>query len=317
MVQVLPYIPTFGERLIPALADLGNAAGTYVKKRYDKKAFEDEMEAFKKSRNSGNTDTSENADNSGMTPMDKMNNEMQNQSSNNSGELNFSKLLSLRQKAAAVHGEKAADSLINSIIEQQKLDQKEAQEVRKEGRAEERKYSEAQNLPFFEKLAADKENLPSAIQSNEQVIDAILKGNVGPGSLPHVARIATDLGAPNSITKMLESTDSKEFNNGIKGLMGHTIKDTFRGTTTQREIDIAEAMQAEIGVKPQANLAAAWAVQSDLMIRQEKMRLADELLAQGVSRSKIPAIVDKKLQPYRKNIKDQYFQAIAELRKEK
>jgi len=204
-----------------------------------------------------------------------------------------------------------------SLLANQKLQNKAALDIQKEERAGERKLQEAEQLPFIEKIARDRDTLPAAIQSNDQIIDAIIKGDVGPGSMPHLGAIARDLGVPSSITKLLESTDSKEFNSGVKLLMGKTIKDTFRGTTSKREIEIAEQVQAEIGVKPEANLAAAWAVQADLMARQEEIRLYDELLEQGVSRTKIPAVINKQMLPYRKQLKEEYFQAIDELRKKK
>lgn len=303
MVQVLPYVPSFGERLAPVLAEAGSNIAQGLDRRNAMTALQKILAPQQASQGvPGHISTAMNGA-GGMQ-----------QTSQPASPFQALQIYSLAEKA---YGPEGAKQLTNSYLQQQKLTEKEAQEVRKEQRTEERDLAKAENLPFFEKLAADRESLPAAMQSNEQVIDAILKGNVGPGSLPHLGRIAADLGVPASITKMLESTDSKEFNNGIKGLMGHTIKDTFRGTTTQREIDIAEAMQAEIGVRPEANLAAAWAVQSDLLIRQEKLRLAQDLQEQGIARAKIPAIVEKQLEPYRKQLKDQYFEAIQELRKKK
>lgn len=194
---------------------------------------------------------------------------------------------------------------------------KHSQELQKEDREFERKLQEKEVLPYFEQIAKDADNLSGALQSNQQIIDAIINGDIGPGSLAHFGEIAKDLGIPSSIANLLQSPDTKEFNNGIKQLMGHTIKDTFRGTTTQREIDLAEAMQAEIGVDPNANLAAAWAVQSDLLLRQERLKLHNDYIAEDKPRSKIPAMVNKKLEPYRKQLSDQYFEAISELRKKK
>jgi hypothetical protein len=211
-------------------------------------------------------------------------------------------------------GTEGAKVAMNSLLQQQKMEQKEGIEIRKEKRGEERKLAETEQVPYYEQIAADRKSLNDYMQSSEQMIDAIKSGEVDPLSLSNIGHIATDLGVPASITNMLETPGSKEFNNGLKQLMGHTIKDTFRGNTTGNELKIAQSMQAEIGVRQEANLAAALSVKSGLLLRQERLRLHDELLEQGVSRSKIPAIVEKKLESYRKKLHDDYFEAINHLR---
>lgn len=300
MVQVLPYVPSFGEKLVPVLAQAGSDVAEGIQTRRARSALDKLLNPQPMPQVSDPLNPS---------PMAGVAAAPQQQG------LQPSKVMQLYSLAEKGYGKEQAKILANSYVEQQKLAGKEGAEIRKEERSTERKLQETEQVPFFDKVAKDRETLPSAIQANDQVIDAIMNGKVGPTSLANVSRIAQDLGVPKSITNMLESPDSKEFNNGIKGLMGHTIKDTFRGTTTQREINIAEAMQAEIGVKPEANLAAAWAVQSDLMLRQEQLRLYDDLVAQGVPRGKIPAVVNKQIEPYRKQLKEQYFEAIDELRK--
>ena len=61
-------------------------------------------------------------------------------------------------------------------------------------------------------------------------------------------------------------------------------------------------MLSELGVSEDANLASAWGLQSALEIREQRIRLTDQLREQGVSPSKIPATVDKMLQPFRKEL---------------
>lgn len=296
MVQVLPYVPSFLEKLTPYLQQAGEDINTGIQQRSAMKGLESLINP------PAQAEPGKEQPKAPVSPLESL------------SPINEVKTFKLAEKAV---GPQAAKVLIDNLMQTQKMKDKENIEIRKEERASERKLQETEQVPFFEKIAKDREVLPSALQSNEQVIDAIIKGDVGPGSLPHLGAIARDLGVPDSLTKLLESTDSKEFNSGIKQLMGRTIKDTFRGTTSAREIEIAEAVQAEIGVKPEANLAAAWAVQSDLMARQEELRLYDELIEQGVSRSKIPAVINKKMMPYRKQLKDEYFEAINQLREKK
>lgn len=302
-IQILPYVQSPLEQLTPYISQAAGEIGQGIKQRTAMGALQAYYnKGMKTSPISGEgkagspTQTSEPQQGS-LQPLDV-------------GKLYLTAL------NASGGDENYARQLVSTEIKKQEVEQKNINQIAKEDRALEREFQKEEQKPFFEHVASDKQNLGSAMQANEQVIDAILKGGVGPGSLPHIAAIARDLGVPKSITTSLESTDSKEFNNGVKQLMGRTIKDTFRGTTSQREIDIAESFQSEIGATEEANLAAAWAVQSDLMVRQERLRLYDEAREKGVPYSKIVPVVEKQLEPYRKQIKDYYFQSLERLRKD-
>src|ERR1700754_3794063 len=133
MVQVLPQAPSFGERLVPYLHDLGVSAGTYMKKKWDRTAFENEMEKFNSKNKSkdGSQDNSESKENSFETPMDKMN-QVQNETDPG---YDPSALFSLYRKASTYLGPKDADALLKTYIEKSKLAEKEGQEIRKEDRA--------------------------------------------------------------------------------------------------------------------------------------------------------------------------------------
>ena len=302
MVQILPYIESPLQQLMPHISEAAGQIGKGLKQRsalgalqaYYNKPAQNTKTASPGQESTQNSPQAQ----GGINPLDVG-------------------ALYLNALNASGGDENYARQLVGAETKKQALEQKNLNEMAKEERVAERKLQETEQVPFFERIAKDRDVLPSAIQSSDQVIDAIIKGDIGPGSLPHIGRVAQDLGIPKSITHLLESPDSKEFNSGIKQLMGRTIKDTFRGTTSQREIDIAEAVQAEIGVNPQANLAAAWAVQSDLMFRQEQLKLYDQLIDQGVPRTKIPAIISKKIEPFRKQLKDEYFQAIEQMRGKK
>lgn len=361
MVQVLPAVPSFGERLAPVLAqgiaNLGEGYRQYKSKKNDdmlwkqlqnpeiqnkpldligviskfsperRKSLETLyggiLEQQEKSRLENSAINNYAAQFEGGMPQQEGDSEnikpstsspatdtiSPNAPSQESNRALKEKLRKDASRSGAVG--KFAKSKLEEIEHQEEL----ALEKSRPEREYEFKALEKEQLPFFEQIGQDRERIPSALQSNQQVLDAIISGNVGPGSLPHIGKILNSVGVPDSITKLLESTDSKEFNNGIKALLGHTLKDTFRGTTTQREISIGEAMQAEVGVNKNANLAAAWGVQADLKIKEERLRLYDKFIEEGKPRSKIPALIDKELKPYRQKLSDQYFEAINELRK--
>lgn len=307
-IQVLPAVPTFGNRLAQTLGEAGGviAEGYAQKKAMSnlQKLLNDYENPPQQVQNSGTlAEQTANAAQGGQAPAPVK-----------KEPLNPVRMLQLQKAAAKAVGEKAADAMVKTMMEKEKLALKKQNEMEKEEREYERKLTEKEQIPFFEEIAKDTVELEDNIQANDQIIDAIFSGNVGPGSLANLGNIAAELGAPPSVLKGLQSVDAKEFSNGLKGLMGHTIKDLFRGTTTQREIDLAEAMQAEIGVKPEANLAAAFATEIGLKFREERLRLYNDLVKEGVPRRKIPEIVNKQLKPFRKELKDQYFEIIEELR---
>lgn len=302
MVQIIPANPTFGTLLAQALGNVGLNLGEGLTKRFENKRIQSFLGNYLPggaAADNSSPGTSANLNPSNNTVSQPQSNQI------------------TPQVLASAAADPALRPYLPVLQGQYEQQQKQIRDIQKEERADERTFREAELKPYFERIAKNKESLPDALQSNEQVIDAIQKGKVGPGSSAHLAKIAEDLGVPSSITKLLQSPDSKEFNNGIKRLYGNTIKDTFRGTTTQREIDIAEATEAEIGVSKEANLAAALATQARLLIKQEELRIHDELVEQGTPRAKIPALVEKKLMPYRKRLSKDYFDKVEQLRSKK
>ena len=66
-----------------------------------------------------------------------------------------------------------------------------------------------------------------------------------------------------------------------------------------------------------ANQAALFLLQSDLLIRQEKVRLAEQAREEGISNYDIPDYVRKNLKPFQKNVSKDYIEAVRELSKKK
>lgn len=196
--------------------------------------------------------------------------------------------------------------------------QKEANEKLNMKREEtERKPIEKSVESFFNKIQEDQEKIPGLELSLESMLDAVQRGDVDPFSSAHIADIATAFGAPESLTRAFQTPGSKEFNTARKSFLSSTLKDAFRGATTGKEIELAESLLAQVGVKPEANQAALFLLQSDLMVRQEKVRLTEEAREKGISNYKIPEYVNKNLKPFQKQLSTEYIEAIRELSKKK
>ena len=122
-------------------------------------------------------------------------------------------------------GKIAADAYLQDY----KLRQKEAQQIRQEERA----LGMAGSKDYFEKVESDRLKIPEEKLATEMIMDSILSGEIDPWSSAHIGEIARSFGAPESLTKILETPGSKEFKTARKTFIGNTIKDAFKGTTTK------------------------------------------------------------------------------------
>lgn len=281
MVQVLPYIPSFGEKLIDKLAEAGTNISQGLMQRNANQAL---SSMLNKAQTSGENPIQ------GKSPL---------------------QMLQLYKTAETALGKDSAKVLVDQLTNQQTLAAKEGIEIRKEDRA----IANAGSKDFFERVESDRLKLPEEELASDMILDAIKGGEIDPWSNAHLADIARSFGAPDSLANLLETPGSKEFKTARKTFIGNTIKDAFRGTTTKVEINLAEDMLAEVGVSKEGNLASAWGLQASTAIRKERLRLADELREKGVSASKIPATIDKMMQPYIKEVKSEYFEALKSLKK--
>ncbi len=216
----------------------------------------------------------------------------------------------------------AAERRLQELDKEEEIERKELETIASEER---KKQAEIQsenrqilNKPvesFFNKIEGDRIKIPQAQLSNDMIIDAIKNGDTDPWSAGHIAQVAKSFGVPSELTRILETPGSKEFSTARKTFIGNTIKDAFRGTTTTTEINLVEEMLSEIGATKWANLSSAFGIQAALDIDQARIQMADQLKEEGVSPAKIPPTVDKMLRPYEKLVKDEYFEAVRELRK--
>jgi hypothetical protein len=206
-------------------------------------------------------------------------------------------------------GEEGARIYINHDLERTKLQQKEALALQ----AEERAYKAPAIKSFYEDLEGQRQKIDEQDFAAKSVVNAINTGQTGTFSSANLGSFLENLGAPPEIRKALETPGSKEFKAASKTFLANTMRDTFKGTTTGREISIGEQIGAELGVNENANLAAAFFQQAKINIAKEKIRLVDELTAEGVAPSKIPAVVDKMIKPFVEEEKKEYFEAVREL----
>lgn len=298
-VQVLPHVPGFGESLVNTLIQAGGAIGEGLKARASRNALAEIANRFQKGQSSS-------------TPASPVQ-QMQAEANQASTPVSLSPLdiAEIGKYAERAYGPEGGKAFTNALLQQQKLQEKEAADVRKEERALGRIGQE----DFFKKIENDRVKLPEEELANEMIMDAIKNGDIDPFSSAHIADIAKSFGAPDSLVKILETPGSKEFKTAKKTFISTILRDTFKGTTTKAEINLAEDMIAEVGVSKEGNLASAWGMQVAVDLRKERIRLTDELKEKGVTPSKIPALVDKMMIPYTRELKDEYFEALRSLRK--
>lgn len=184
------------------------------------------------------------------------------------------------------------------------------QGIEKENRAVLNKPAEK----YLEQMAKYRESAPQAIEASDLMIDAILNDDVGYMSGPHFKEIAESFGVPSSILKKLETPGSKEFKSGRKELMGKIIRDSFRGTTSMREISLAEEMIAELGVEKDANLASALGTKIGWELKQIEADLSQKYADEGIQASKISSMTSKAMKEIRKQKWDDYYDFLKYLR---
>lgn len=222
----------------------------------------------------------------------------------------FGNLPQIYDLAVKGYGKDTAEKLFQSQAEKLKLEGKEEAKIR----AEERALATAGVSKFFENIETDRGKIDAEEFANSQIAEAVKSGDIDPWSSPHLAEIGKGFGIDESLLKALENVGSKEYKTAAKTFIGSIIKDSFKGTTNKTEITLAQDTIAELGVSPEANLASIAGIQAGIDIKREKIRLTDQLREQGVTPSKIPAAVDKMLNSYRKELHDEYFDYIKELR---
>lgn len=140
-VQILPYIPSFGERLVPALAEAGSNIAEGIQKRNNMSALNKALLGFSQQP--------------AVTPLENMDQQVaQSQSSG----FDANRLFSLYNTAEKALGPQAANALLKTYVEKGKLQEKESQELRKEKRARESEIF-AKNEPKLQEMTKELQDL--------------------------------------------------------------------------------------------------------------------------------------------------------------
>ncbi len=315
MPQVLPYVPSFGERIGPQISEaFGNVAKGFAD-RSNRRAWEKLITPQAAPAASVPLQGEPNAAGVGANP-----NQMQQQVQGQPGQSQLEKIISkpggpslgefqsivnLAEKAQPGSGKMVGEFLTNKM----KASDKEATQIRKE----ERDLVSSGNKVYFDEAAKERKSLPEKKIASEAIIHAINSGQTGTFSKANIGSFLTNLGAPDEVRKAMETPGSKEFKSASKTFLAANMRDAFKGTTTGREINIAEQIGAELGVNENANMAAALFQQVKVNLSEERLRLTDELLEQGVSPSKIPAVVEKKMKSIADKERKDYFEAVETL----
>ena len=298
-IQVLPRAPSFGERLVPVLTQAFGDIGEGYQKKLARDKFNDLLNPQSRAPTGGA---------SGENPMGQME-QIGAQSTQKSALPTGLKGIELIKAATEAYGPETGKYVSDYIGDLRKAELKEDAKVRES----ERELLQPANKAFFEDVQNIRNTVNEQELASEATINAIMSGETGTFSSANIGSFLEELGAPSSLRKAFETPGSKEFKSAGKTFLSSNMNDTFKGTTTGREIKIAEEIGAELGVNENANLASAVYQKVKIDIKREKLRLADEALEQGVSPSKVPSVVSKRLEPYIKKQKNKYFQIVETL----
>lgn len=303
MVQVLPGVPTFGSRLAAVLGNAGENIGKGITQRRARNSLDELL----------NPQQSQ-ATNPGQSPQGQADQQQQQSPIN---PLETVRAYNLAEQAYGPEGAKLiANSISQKQLQQQKAQDRRQQAIEDANRAAEHKFEEAEQKPKFEAIGANRVAIPEALAASDRVIDAVSGGDLGPSSAANLGQFLSEVGVPSSITNALQSVESKEFNSGMKQLIGHVVTESFRGASTKRQLQLVEQMQAQVGVRKEANLAAAFAGRSELEIKQKEVDLYDQFREDGYSPSQALARTKKPLKEFRDQIGKEYFQILQELKDE-
>lgn len=165
---------------------------------------------------------------------------------------------------------------------------------------------------YFERIEDKRSELPQIKSALEAEQAQIMSGEIDPWSSGHMANIARYLGM-DILAPTLETPGSKGFKTAQKSFLTTSLQNAFKGATTSKQINLIEQLLAEPGATKEANLASLWLMQSNMMVDEMEIQLTDSLRSQGVSGYNMPALVSKQLEPYRKQLSDQYTEAVREL----
>ncbi len=287
MVQVLPYVPGFGEQLAQALT---TAAGNVAEGFSQRKARMD----LEKLLNPQGQQVQAG------TPMEKVNNTAGNPLQPNS-QISPLKLMSIGSLAEKAYGKNQADILTKSLLEQQKQSEKEAQEIRAENRKRQGEFfskEQANTIGKRDAIRRERNDLKLGLQ-------AVQEGNVGGFDVNYLASLFGAKGEP------LKTAKGVQLESAMKNLLIDSIQ-KLQGRPNQWVETQIKSATAGIGKSLEANETLIEMGLANLDIEEKMLDVRDELVSYYEKNGIIPpSNLDKTVHEILKPYAEQRFDKLS------
>lgn len=281
MVQVLPYVPSFLEQLTPHIKQATSDVASTLEQRSALKGLKSLMNA---NQNAAQEEAGAQSAVQGESGI------------NTASPLDTVQAFKLAEKALGPQGAKV---FVDSLMQQQKLKEREAVQIRKEERAEKRagiaKRAEA-TIGTRDSINAQRRNLLSARA-------AVQTGDVGAFSKSSIADLFGEAG------KRFKDASAAQLDAATKHLLITSLGDvTAKGTNLWLE-KVALSAAPGLGKTNEANEALITIALGELDIKEKKLDVEQELLAQYEKQGIKPPvnfdkIVDDLVKPYAKQVQE-------------
>lgn len=273
MVQVLPYVPGFGEKLISQLSEAGSNVAKTLQQKNAITALQQALNPQVSAQFENNFNQQE------MSPVAIQNREPQES-------LNAGKVFQIYNAAEKAVGPEGAKQLANAFLEQQKLAAKEQTEIGKEGRQRAEK--------FNEKISTYRDALPDLETSLIRIQDALSSKD-----LKSVQNFLAD----RFNNDYLRTSSSAALNSAVKEFLLADLGRIKGGRPNQFLEQQLSQSYAKAGYDPKANDKIFSAMESGVDIKRKEIEIADRIREQYDSKGKpLPSnfenLVYKELRPY-------------------
>jgi hypothetical protein len=275
MVQVLPPVPSFGEKLGSVLTQAGNSVVEGIKKR---NAFSALM-ALENPQGTQN----------GQSPMDKL--------GQNNAITPFANIARF-QAAETAFGKEGAQAYMRSVENAQKLAQKEAIDIRKEDRG----YQREKINKFSEQFTKNRENFVKQRQDLDSALQAVQSGEVSGFDKNFVADLLGPVGQP------LKNMYGQQLESSMKDLTIESLQ-RVSGVKNKWLDQMVKSAQAGIGKSRESNENWILMAKARLDVEERLNDVKDDMLAfyekNGI---KPPSNFDKQardmIKPYAQQVQD-------------
>lgn len=300
-MSVLPYVPSFAEKLGPVLSESIGNIGQGFAQRSNKRAWEKFITPATTMANATQPNVAGVSDN-----LNQMQQQAQNQPAQSPldkildkpggpslGE--FQAIVNLAEKANPGSGKTVADYLTNKM----KSGDKEAIQIRKENRAAQTdisKKAQEQNIGKRTIINDQRRNLNLAL-------DAVQSGDVGAFGVNSFADLFGEAG------KRFKGAKAIQLDTATKGLLFDNInKVSAKGTNLWLE-KVAKTALPELGKTEEANESLIKIAMANLDIEEKQLDIQDELIQKYIQAglpvpSNIEKLTNDILQPYAEQVQN-------------